>query len=792
MLKLDLIDRTQDFFDMIANLEHLQKIIVVTPNPQVADLVRTRFDNVGLSVESLTISKFIKNELNQLIEPEQIENFKGKSELMLVLGAIWKKINPKGDFISFKKAFNLLTEFRSFSISTDVLETVLENYNKELREQVLWMQRFLEQLDIIDEHKSYYLLSEALRESYLPPEYEHEQFLIFYGFDFLTGLQVDLLKAYALRSEVHIPFYKSAYENSLHLDWINWFDTNNLSIEDLSSEEKEQCSLHKVVFPKNHLSLYIEKSYQSGMDVLIGSKKISREILQEIPLNKLRYKVATDTFEEAFAESVLRLDQLIFENIETQSLLESIESLAKEYVQNKNMLTLKCIMIFMNKILEWNDLSSENNTFGLFDYEVIKESVALDIPRINITSLNKGDVTNLYSISEIEKIKQKKLLFCLSSSFDSMNSNGPVYSENVEKYLSSIGPLRRSELELGVLTAKIEEMIIDNEVVFLVENDLIEHQTYLHKIFKKVEMKTFENLVEVAFDKEYLETMTSAATINAISASRLQKYIDCPKLYYLNYEMKLNPEIKLKAELSPLELGQIEHKVIELYLTGNKIYDKEKHQKLIQEVLGPYLKGKEIDLIDEYLIEIENYSLNAISFLLNIFSKQGQFKVDFEYSFRVGDPVAFNGSIDCLIRTTDATYIIDFKRSNRIFTSYGAIENFEQIQLWFYCSNLKKLNEIKSENIVIGYIDLSDLENSMFITSSSEFAKEIKSNFGVGKVKGAKDFDELFSEYEDLQAEKLNELLLDKLFLPKPKDSNVCNYCLASKICSRSLVNGQS
>ena len=252
MLKILQIEKTQDFFNYQNN--NPDQLSVVSPNPQMADLVRGKFADLGTEAESITISKFIKNELNSLEIDEILENYKGKSELTLLLGAIWKKIGKNPDPVQFNKAFNLLTEFRSFSLSEQVLETVLDQYDSGLKESVLWLHRFLEQLEIVDEHKSYFLLSEKLRTSDLNPSYPQDRQIVFYGFDFMAASQIDMLKSLALRNDVHIPIYKDVLKKSQNIDWINWFDEHNLEIIDISEKLESQSELETSFFPKGYFS----------------------------------------------------------------------------------------------------------------------------------------------------------------------------------------------------------------------------------------------------------------------------------------------------------------------------------------------------------------------------------------------------------------------------------------------------------------------------------------------------------------------------------------------------------
>ncbi|MBT4792318.1 MAG: hypothetical protein HON90_12170, partial [Halobacteriovoraceae bacterium] len=313
MLKLALIGKTQDFFSHYAEEVDTNDFIVITPNPAIADLARNRFMSLGKSVNSLTISKFIQEQLQVLVSPDLLDNYKGKSELLFLLGAIWQKANLGKDFIAFKRAFNLLTEFRSFSVADNVLETVLENYDPDIAKNVLWLQRFLNQLELIDEHGSYFLLSERLRTGDLPPDYVVDRKLVFYGFDFLTASQVDLLKSFALRDEVIVPFYQEVYEKTMNLDWIRWFDDHNLEKENVGVKQdfEKKCDLH--TFSKNYLGKQLKSYFNEEQHdgFVLGTKRLSSEHLQEIPFGKLKYKIPVNLFDEPYSEVLSDFTELV-------------------------------------------------------------------------------------------------------------------------------------------------------------------------------------------------------------------------------------------------------------------------------------------------------------------------------------------------------------------------------------------------------------------------------------------------------------------------------------------------
>ncbi len=235
-----------------AELGGLKKGQVVAPSPQMADIIRRRINNPKLDV--ITISKFMRDELSVLKGDSISDNYRGKAELLLLLSSLWKQLEmPNGSYELFQRCFRLLTDLRSFSMSPDVLETALEEFDPNIALGVMRMHQVLNSLDIYDEHRSYFELSEQLRSGDIPITYETERAIVFAGFDFLSASQVDLLKAYAIRDEVMVPVYKNVYENRSALDWVSWLESDNSEVKVLD-ETRPTKNAKLSFFPKNYLN----------------------------------------------------------------------------------------------------------------------------------------------------------------------------------------------------------------------------------------------------------------------------------------------------------------------------------------------------------------------------------------------------------------------------------------------------------------------------------------------------------------------------------------------------------
>ncbi len=789
MVKLALYAKTQNFFEYCESLE-LEKTIFVAPNPRIADIIRKRFESsIGKSIDSITISKFVKNEQTELLPELDPSSLKSKSELLLVLGAVWKKLNDQGDYIAFKKAFNLLTEFRSFSVADQVLETVLEYYDEELATGVLWLHRFIGQLEYVDEHKSYFLLAEKLREKEPPASYQTDHTIVFYGFDHLTASQVDMLKAYGLRSEVIIPFYNEAYEKSLHLDWINWFDEHNLEKVILGKEEEASPANIMTNFSRNYLgqellNLNEKEKYQT---IVLGTKNINREHFSEIPFAKLKTKFSVDLFEESYLSLTKMLAHMLSDKgISCEKLKAFLNDKSIELVKDENFKKLKCCLLYMQIINNWQELSTENIFITPFDFEIIKETVELDLPRVNMAYLNPHNDMELKSLVDIEGIKGEEVLFTLTSKYDSLKGVGANFSENVEKYLVSLGPIRRAELDRYVLKCKFKEFIQDNSVHFLVEEGLLEEDSNLSSLFSGVNLQMNPRSSYKKIDKSTIEFTREKYPLTSLSASKLQKYLDCPKKFYLSYALRFPPRIDLQSELSVLELGQVEHKVIENYFGSKHEWDEMHLEKTIIQVLNGYFASKEIENKNDYILEVKAYTQSAIKGLIKLRAELG-LKMQFERAIHYTvDDLTYVGSIDLYAETDDTIFVIDFKRSNRLFTSYTSLLEYQQVQLWFYYKALSEMGIYRPEkNIVLGYIDLSHFENSLMFTSEKGMAGTLKKTLGWTKVKFLDEFLEVTAAYVDFEKELVTKLINDTEFKAEPLQSNACTFCAVKNICGR-------
>lgn len=748
--------------------------IVITPSPLIADALRKKLADESI-FDVITISKFLKGELQELIEEDLSEKFKGKSELILMLSTLWKKLNLGQDFDLFMRCFNLLTDFRSFSLNTDILETVLENYDDTISLGVLRMHQVMTQLDLYDEHRSYFELSSCYREGQIPIENMGKRNIIFYGFDFLSGSQVDLLNSLGIRDEVYIPFFENVFKAKSDFDWISWlkFEDDPIVLDKKSDVKKEASYIE---YAKNYLpALILNKDPYGECDILLGTKRASLEQVLEVNVCGSLFKIGANIFDEELAVLIDTLHE------EKDLYIDSIDVRLEKALKSQSYRELKTIKVFQETFINWKNLSEANNSLTLFDIKVFKEVLALDLPRVSLINTQRETFKNeIFSLTNIENIKEEKnLIIALASDYGSIKSTVTKYNKDVEKYLASIGPIRRPQFEFEILKEKIQTLASSN-IVFLSEFGLIERDYYWKEVLSGFDLKDgvcpdFEQKKH-----QYLDYPVEKTQLGRYSATMLQTYDDCPRKYFFNYIQKLSPKFDFLLEVDLLTKGQLEHSLIEQYVSTYDLFSKSDYNHLKREIINKNLDEKNINLINMKELEGELDALcrPMIEKLLKI-KVMDKTTICFETSL---DDKRVRGSIDCIIENDKDIFILDFKRGGGSIPTQKDFLNFEKIQLWFYA------NYYRTEKCVsLGYVNLSENDKSLlYIGDESE---KVLSEILGAKAQVFKDgFEVKLDQYKKHEERLIQKINVDESFLPAPKATKVCSYCHFKTTCSKGVL----
>jgi CRISPR/Cas system-associated exonuclease Cas4 (RecB family) len=803
MINIVLYEHSKDFYQLDFDQFNVKcEQVFVTPSPFHADTLRAKLSTQKNSenFDVITMSKYLKDELMTLVDEDILANFKGKSELMRYLATAWKTVVPDHSVGLFKKAFTLLTDLRSFSLSQQVIETALEEYDPDIKKAVLTFHQVMEMQGIIDEHMANFLLSERLRKGDLPALYPESRIITFWGFDFMSGVQVDLLKALSIRNTIIIPFGKNAYESIQDSDWIKWIGEHDTEIVKLPAQEL-QIQAKIVEFPKNYLSrvapTYIKNNQQ---DVYLATKTLDLISLQEMNLGNKTFKVSTNIFHDSKSKLFEYLQSYLDSHdgaLDTENLFQEISKLRNEHIKLQDFRMVKVLSQFNSILKDWKDLSEQNQTFGQFDYYVFQETMELDLPRVSVIPINKVSNGKIGSLKELAALdNSKENILCITSEYGSVKSSGGQYTEKVESYLISIGPIRRAELEFEILKQRIMELLDLDSTIVLIEKGLIDHDIGWNSIFatKKDEVQAAKLNVKGGSNKELLEL--APYDLESLSATRLQSYLDCPRKFYLNYVAKYNPKLEVPGVLDLLKLGQLEHEIIEQYVSKNNEFDETSFLTTIEESLEKLLSDPELlharERKEEYLIELRSLCAPAIRDLIQLKNNFG-LTMSFEHGILIDQKPKTTGSIDLFAYNDKMQMIIDFKRGAGSIPSQKGLLEYKKIQLWFYLKRLEQLEVLDpGKQLVFGYMNLSAPDDSL-IMCSQDLTKELLKESGIKSFKKAalikEEFPDLLAAYEEIEKASVGKIQEDKLFAPNPSEAKICQYCSVSNICPREATN---
>lgn len=768
--------------------------IVVCPSPAEADRLRKRLAGVS-NLDVITISKFISNQFSKLESAPEISR---KADLMLRLSIFWKRVFPEFGFERFTQCFTLLTELRGTSVNLETLQEVISHYHPEVAEGIAMLWQAMQASELYDEHAAYHFLSEQYRLSPSPFSDESDTEIIFYGFGHLSGVQVDLLKSIALRQKVSIPYRRELYDVRHSSDWISWLSTEEFEAIDNGIVFDKSFDL--IEFSKNRMAEAIRLSLRdfSTTQFLLGTSNPEQKDYLEIPVSNHFFKTSADLFGESFATIENEVRQLFAENmnqLETATLQKLLQSKVNDSIQVQDFKLLKASQLLQETIEEWLQLATTNVITTTFDWEILRTTSRLNSPRIYQAPNRSGkaDGGAIFAFNAFGNISfSNPVAICISSAHSAPKLGESEYSQEVASLLSSLGPRRRKELDFQLQRAEFRELLNHDEIIFFIENGLLEHDLgwaeMLRDIqFNKIEVATkpSKSRVDVLSKRE----LVSASKLSTISPSRLQTYFDCPRQYYYNFVEDVSTEPELEENLQARHLGEIEHEVVEKYLAKHQEWDEAIHTQVCNDVLNTFLAKLNVTLNSKrrvmHFAEIKHFSKNGIQFVLSLMQRLPAPVLKFEEQYL---DKKFKGRIDLMIKCELGLVILDFKRSKASIPARGEHESFDKLQLWNY---LTHANSEKRDLLLWGYVCLKDISGSLLYTSWGELVSFLDETFDESPkihLMESHLMNEKIVEFQALEETIADSLDKETLWPAKPREANVCAFCVVSNVCARGLV----
>ncbi len=836
-------------YDSVYALDFLKsesrELIIVCPHPLSADsfrqkLIKFNFLKSPKSWDSVTISKFVKDQLSKSFEESESElKVWRKSEILEILARAWKSMSPNLPDQAFHQVFKQITELRSFTLDIELLEDVLEEFGPEMSMVIKKLWALYEKLDILDEQKAYFDLANVLRED---ENSLSEKNIIVWGFDFLNAYQLDLLKALGIRNDVYVPVPYNAYKHSIHSDWVKWIEGEVHSIDEENDELDEKSSKQVITFDRGRLVEILSLAKESlitsknpNLDIFLAERRPSVNFFQEIPYENFSFKSSINLF-EPFIEKCF--SEFISEHIDDsyevvlQSLRETIsEQLVALRDGNKDIsfTQLKSVMLIYEEVEKWGKISDDNSEISEFDTTILKEAILLNAPRtswlpestpvslhetIGAQTLVGGSINGLEGV---ETYQEGEMCFIVATSaYRSIKGRDNLYSEKMMEFLNAISPVPRAEFQALFIKEQLDWILTFKSSYLIIESDLLESDPFWGEFIslgdegcdtlikldqrdgldkKRPNAKVLDELLHSFYEKNDQLEVAKKALAN-LSASRLQSYLDCPRKFYYQYIYPLGYDAIPNDLLMPNEIGELEHEAVEMYYKrdGAKLSVAES----VKITLDGYLKKGDKDLNHDLYSEV---SLEVIQLLGNAVDMLGRFgvsdpsQIEFEQNLEVNQEVCPNnvrGRIDAIADTKYGRFIIDFKRTEFSIPSVNDVLEHNAIQTWFYFNFLPQRHRGKVS--ALGYICLRDPGESRFYTLSESTKNEMMSdleslNLTKKNVTLIEDFEMSNDKFKKVIEETMSDIIAEKSFPPKPVDSGACTFCNISSLCSKGALS---
>ncbi len=762
--------------------------LYITPSPAKADGLRSLFTESSTS-DVVTIAKFTSELVKHLWATGDEPQVKRKADLLLIFGILKNKYLPELGFEQFTQAYNLFSDLRSFSLNEDALSSVMEEQSPEIKQAVELFWRLLVATGYLDEHGAYQAISESLRSS--DEKEELKKTYIFWGFQHLNGQQVDLLKALSIRYKVVIPFPLVLKEKLKKSDWLSWLRESRVDEKDLEIiPESPKATWYKV--NSREIAMNLKNLLRPKDQIVLGVSKLSALHLDIAPSREVFYKIPHQLIEAELQELSYELKL----HMKSTTDFSELERFLNEK-KTTSFKYMKALELYREALSSIRDLTDENIKVDRFFLKLLQEVVGLNQPRTSYVAVASHELTiDLKDMSSLEDVKRdRRVILCVDDRFDEIQSLGQNYTETIQKALSSLGPLKRSELELLFKQWEFCDLFSQAEALVLMSEATLKHSLIWKRLFSGVELTPVDKVAthEERKLKDHLAGNNNLSFSGSFSASKFQTYLDCPRKFYFNYVDKIFPRVSLQNDFDSLIAGTISHKIIEVF--HKEHLSEEDLPSLTKRIMNEFIKEEKLSLSPEKFLKHElifnQRSLNGINFLKKINEIIGSpvaWSIEEEFSFT--DIYKLNGKIDCIGRHGNTIFLMDFKSTKYGASSNKEVEQLESLQLWAYAKAASRnVENFENQSIVLGFISLDNPSESNLLLTDTELFDRLKSAKLCKQQIFKTPFPELFKSAQDKMLSVSKDIEAEKIYPARPRKSDACTYCELNKVCIKSELS---
>lgn len=764
----------------------LQKGTLVVPGPEIADLWREELFKAELMLTTLTYADWIKSlTQNYGLEHQALVS---KSELWDYLHRLWRNLGAINNFTLFQKVFEIYTELKSITADEEVFAKILEIETPLPKEIILGLSKFYAIKEINDEYQVIRNILEAIDENYHNQK-ESLPDIHLLGFKVLSALQLDLIQSLSKTCNVYI--YLSSHldkiveENKLN-DWVSWLKAERI---EYLENTKFQSIKNQYCICTNSEFISLWPSFEGkNVTILMNSK--------ELPVTNwghqkyaYRYKTTSESGQAGSAYVLKSIqDMLMRENLTWEQVAQFVSEKFVKYLEDKadysTLKWLQYVQNWCNEKLKYFDLQ---DNFTWLDYGVLKNKIELDAVRLFWQHYAEGE--NVVEISTLTLgvyfFPKKENILLINESM-TFNTNHELFSTESYSLLKALAPTVSEEWHRWWMEALIfdylgqsknNSLVINQEALefdIFIKNILIEHG------YSEFHIQTFNE--KNAYTKSMLINKTIKIPTQ-FSPSALLTYKNCPKQYYVNYIDKITVDEDLQVLLTESKKGEIYHRVLETIGTD---IEKSKYFLNNEDAIISYLDSNTtFNLKSNATVktEIAQILKQTLFFWVKMPIFSLDWRVTFEQEFNSAkykmkgriDFVAYNEKIKTLM-------IIDFKKSS--VPTMAEIERYDHWQILCYYIGWKEMfPTTEIHQVILGYWNLSCVDDSLFF-SNTESTMDLPITVSLFK----NDWMNWENSFKDHWIDNITNLIGDHDFLPKPKLTKTCDYCILNTSCTKGNI----
>lgn len=761
-----------------------EKVNIIVPNAKISDDVYFFLpEDLRKSVNLFTISTFLKR---------HIKDISRKSDLLILLSSTFKRFFPEEGFDLFYRTFELFTELRSYTLTLEPLQDVLSGFDPKIEKCFLVFWQIFEQLEIIDEQKSYELMATVLSKE--ETEIQGDSFFVL-GFNFLSNNQLKMFERIALRNNVYFPLSEYVFENLSDQDWPRWLQNPELKKlkpkrEDVGVNPAKRFNFSGAYLNQDLLE-YLKTEGKKSENLILAKDTIELKDILALPIGEMKFKTGI----EIFNETSFKINKILRANKSIEQNIGFLKTKNSQFLENQDFKSIKIVSILLKNLYSLCDYLGKDFVLDEFYIQTLNRCLDLDTPRLSLEQVTNPQ-KNSFALNALDSdfLKLDSGVFIAKSDMG-IKGGGTNVDFEIEKKLMVLGPIKRQALSELYFISRFQNLISSGVINVFWEQYLEEKDPLWNKIYSLFH-ESFDVLVRPKKNNSKVDidlALVKDNKVDSFSYSKLQTFLECPRKYYFQYLNKISIDSPLKRNFEARVRGTIIHEVIGVYCKkyGSEIINEENLEIIVNDHLNEQISLNQMNVSKQRFLtsswEIFSFARNGIK-VLNQFFKSGYQKHQFEEPLNLTSPrFRVSGSIDCVISGENTWGIIDFKRSSGGIPTLKAINNFKNIQLWFYFKYYENLHLKGFLPSFMGYVDLSDPGKSVYFYKKDQV--DLKNFLGKGRFYEVESWEEKLDDFNVSESELINSIKSESEFPPQPVSSNACMFCNAKPICPQGVLS---